>query len=156
MRIVGVVALGFIVLVLGCTRSPESEATRSASDTDESVFEQLVHDWCTATLNKDTAFVDRILAEEYRAVSPRGTTETKTEALEALKDPTSTLTVCVENDIRTRIYGDAAVVTGVGRHEGTYKGTPFADPPAIWTDTWVRRDGRWQVVAAHATSITSQ
>jgi hypothetical protein len=53
--------------------------------------------------------------------------------------------------MKVRLYGEAAVVTGFGRHSGTYKGVPFRDPQVRWTDTWIRINGRWQCVASQAT-----
>jgi ketosteroid isomerase-like protein len=134
-------------LGFGCQRVPAQQTTP------ERELLQFTRDWCTALLNKDAAFLDRMLADDYTGVGPNGTAETKRDALVSLEDPTSALTVCVDHDIKARVYDDAAVVTGMGTHTGTYKGAAFAGPAAIWTDTWVKRDGRWQCVASHATFV---
>jgi len=44
-------------------------------------------------------------------------------------------------------YGDAAVVTGAGHQVGTYKGQNITGD-VVFTDTFVMRNGTWQVVAS--------
>ncbi len=48
-----------------------------------------------------------------------------------------------------RLYGnDTAVVLGKTRVKGTSDGKPF-DRVVQFTDTLIKRDGRWQLVAGH-------
>ena len=58
--------------------------------------------------------------------------------------------------MKVRIYGDAAVVTGIVTRTGAYKGVPFKDRQHLFTDTFVRRDGRWQCVASQGTLAAAQ
>jgi hypothetical protein len=117
---------------------------------------QVERDWCTAQLKKDAALQGRILADDYTNVTRRGTTESKADALAGLKDNTSTVTTCLDRNLKARAYGNAAVVTGLSTRSGTYKGATFADVQALWTDTFVMKGGRWQCVASQQTLIASQ
>ena len=117
---------------------------------------QLERDWCTASVKRDSAMLGRILADDYSGVGSRGVPETKSEALAALKDMTSSVETGVDTNVKVRVYGDAAVVTGLGTRGGTNKGVAFKDRQFLWTDTFVRRDGRWQCVASQATVIAAQ
>jgi ketosteroid isomerase-like protein len=112
-------------------------------------------DWCTALLRKDAAMLSALLAPDYVSVGPNGARETRQQALAVITDPEFKMTTCVDSEIEVRVYGDAAVVTGRGKHAGTYRGQAFDDPPALWTDTWIRRDGRWQCVASQATFVAT-
>jgi hypothetical protein len=50
------------------------------------------------------------------------------------------------NEVKLRFYGDTAVAQGSEsweRRTGTPKRGSF-----VWTDTWIRRNGKWQIVAA--------
>ncbi len=52
-------------------------------------------------------------------------------------------------DMLARLYGnDTAVVLGKTRVKGTSDGKPF-DRVVQFTDTLIKRDGRWQLVAGH-------
>ncbi len=117
---------------------------------------QIERDWCAAQLKRDATILDRILADDYTGVGSRGTPETKAEAIAALKDKTSSIDMCVDNNVKVRIYGDAAVVTGLGTRGGTNKGVAFKDRQFLWTDTFVRRNGRWQCVASQSTLVAGQ
>ena len=112
--------------------------------TPEQQVMQLERDWCTAALKKDNA-----------GVGSRGKKETKPEALADLSDKASTVTACVDTDVKVRVYGDAAVATGLGTRSGTYKGVAFKDRKFLWTDTFIRKDGRWQCVASQGTPIAA-
>jgi hypothetical protein len=73
-----------------------------------------------------------------------------------LNDKTSSVTTCTDRNVKARVYGNAAVVTGLGTRSGTYKGSGFADQQFLWTDTFTMKDGRWQCVASQGTSIAAQ
>ena len=52
------------------------------------------------------------------------------------------------SDMRVYAYEDAAVVTGSAVQAGTFKGQP-ATAKIIFTDTFVRKNGKWKAVASH-------
>jgi ketosteroid isomerase-like protein len=54
-------------------------------------------------------------------------------------------------DMKVRIYGDVAIVTGVQTLQGTAKG--YVSGPRRITDVFVRRDGRWQMVGGQTTVV---
>lgn len=56
------------------------------------------------------------------------------------------------SDIRIRVYGDAAVVTGRLERTRNAQGHQ-ANDNWRFTKFYVRRDGKWQVVAWHASTI---
>ena len=116
---------------------------------------QIERDWCTAILKKDAPALARILADDYTSVGNRGTPSTKPDELANLKSADS-VTSCVDTNFKVRIYGDAAVVTGLASRSGTYKGVVFKDRQFLWTDTFVRKDGRWQCVASQGTLVAAQ
>ena len=55
-----------------------------------------------------------------------------------------------------RIYGDTAVVTGRSTYSGLFEGVKYTNRQVLFTDIWVKKDGRWQEVASHATLIAAQ
>jgi len=48
------------------------------------------------------------------------------------------------NDVVIRFYGDAAVAQG----DESWRKKDGTPGKFVWTDTWMRRAGQWQVVAA--------
>jgi len=111
---------------------------------------QIERDFCTAFLKSHAVALGRLLADDCTSVAASGVLTTKADDVAALKAPGRNLKVCTDSNVKARVYGDAAVVTGIGTRSGTTNGVPF-DRQFHWTDTFVRRDGRWQCVASHST-----
>ena len=56
------------------------------------------------------------------------------------------------DDVKAHVFGDTAVVIGRTHRVGDVAGSAY-DVVIRFTDTFVRRDGRWQVVASHASML---
>jgi ketosteroid isomerase-like protein len=56
------------------------------------------------------------------------------------------------HDMKVTLYGDTAIVIGVVSLKGTSAGEAF-DADMRFTDTFVRRNGEWRIVAAQVTRI---
>src|SRR3546814_4834359 len=52
------------------------------------------------------------------------------------------------HDQQVRLYGDAALIVGITSIRGRVGGEPFA-ADFRYTDTWVRRDGKWLLAASN-------
>lgn len=52
------------------------------------------------------------------------------------------------SDMKVQVYGDAAVVIGSAAQAGNFKGQPLT-AKIIFTDTFVKRNGKWMAVASH-------
>ena len=86
----------------------------------------------------------RILAGDFVGVDPKGRQYEKTEMISETRNAPKYFVSNHLNDVKIRFYGDAAIAQGNEswqRHTGE-RGR------FVWTDTWIRRHGRWQIVAA--------
>ncbi len=126
-------------------------ASEGAAFTDEQALLQLENDWGAAARGKDKAWFERTFADEYTSIGSSGKMRNKTEDI-AETMSSDTLTTDEASDMKVRVYGNAAVVTGRLHLVGKDKDGGF-DRNYYWTDTFVRRDGRWQVVASRLTHI---
>jgi len=144
-RIVGIIGVFLFIL-------PGFSGRASAQqDKVQQGLVQIEKDWCSALVKKDAAALGRILADDYAGVNSRGVSSDKAGDLADLKAPNS-LTSCVDDSVKVRVYGDTAVVMGKGRRAGTYKGEAFKDRQVSYTDVFVRRHGQWQCVASQGTA----
>ena len=57
------------------------------------------------------------------------------------------------HDQTVRLYGDSAIILGITTVKGTSDGKPFA-ADFQYTDTWIRRGGKWKIVASHASRLS--
>ena len=79
-----------------------------------------------------------------------GAVITKPQALQLCTDPQAPIETATIDELSVRSFGDAAVVTG-----RTIATTGGANPETVnrFTDVFIRRGGRWQIVASHATQL---
>jgi len=115
----------------------------------------LENGWADAVVKKDVAFLDRILADDYLFTDPFGTVFNKAQTLASVKSGDDVVTSAVNDDMKVRVYGDVAVVTGRWTSKETLKSTDISGQQR-WTDTWVKRAGRWQCVAGHSSRIAQK
>jgi ketosteroid isomerase-like protein len=74
----------------------------------------------------------------------------KTEDIADALSNTDTITSDELSDMKVRVFGNTAIVIGRLHLVGKDKDGSF-DRNMIFTDTFVKRDGRWQVVSTQAT-----
>jgi hypothetical protein len=61
---------------------------------------------------------------------------------------------CQLGEVRVRFFGDSmAIAYGAENRIRKDNDGKEAKRCQVWTDTWPRRNGRWQIVAAHDTVI---
>jgi len=150
--------LATIVLVLAVTCQAFAQAKPAAPAKGASVEQELIkleNDWNDAQVKRDVAALGRILADDLTIIDPEGTIVTKAQALANLKSGEDAFTSAVADEMKVRVYGDAAVVLGRNTVKEQYKGKDLSGPYRF-TDTWIKKDGRWQCVATAGSKITKK
>lgn len=121
---------------------------------DQQVLLYMEGEWNDATAKHDGDWVERNYAPFATDVSSRtGAIQTKSEALASMRADKSTLDALERSDVNVRIEGDVAVVTGVNHLRGKNADGKAVDRRVRFTDTFIKRDGRWQVWATQGTTI---
>jgi ketosteroid isomerase-like protein len=141
------VVLAGAVAVLGIT----APATSSAKDTAKAEKEllQLERDWTQASLKGDATALGKILGDDWVGQGPAGTM-TKAQVLAELKSGDNKTDSITLGDMKVRVYGDTAVVTGSDDEKSSYKGKDTSGH-YTWTDVFVKRKGHWEAVASQGT-----
>jgi acetamidase/formamidase/ketosteroid isomerase-like protein len=125
-----------------------ASATTSGAESEIRAMEK---QWNEARVKADIATLDRILAPGWTVTHGDGTINTKAEYLADLKSGARTFSADVKEDqLSVRIDGDTAIASGLSDSKVTYKGKPSGGP-LRFTRVYVKRDGRWIMVATHAT-----
>jgi len=56
---------------------------------------------------------------------------------------------CALDDAKARFFGETlAIIYGSEHATGRDKAHPDVKQCQVWTDTWLKRDGKWQIIAA--------
>ena len=136
-----------IVLLVAALASGQlaGQSVRSPRDSDERTLLRLEDSWASALVRRDGATFRRLLADGF-VYSENDRTSTREEVLRDIV--AETVTAAHNEDMRVHRFGTTAVVTGWLVVRGHGPGGPF-DRRYRFTDTWVRRNGHWQIVAAH-------
>jgi len=114
---------------------------------------QFERDACKAFLDADPAALERVLTPDFTLTLSNGEVSTRVNEINELRSGKVHYDIFENYDMTARIYGDdMAVVLGKTRVKGTSEGKPF-DRVVQFTDTLVRRDGRWQLAAGHVSRL---
>ena len=112
--------------------------------------EMCIRDRVRAWLSADRAALERIIAPEWTITGPNGRTSDRSRVLAQVFDTgVHRIRDLKIDEVKARVFGDAAVVTGRTRGVGEFEGAGY-DVVIRFTDVFVRRAGRWQAVASHA------
>jgi len=56
------------------------------------------------------------------------------------------------DNLKVRVYGSTAVISGLSTEKSQLMGSDTSGQ-YLFTDTWIKRDGRWQCVATHLSEV---
>ncbi len=106
--------------------------------------------WAEAIKRRDVAAAERILAAEYALMASGIGEMPRAKWLASLDD--YVVDSYEFNDVRVHVYGETAVMRSRYRQTATLFGEDRSGEMLV-TDVWVKRDGRWQVVARHTSFL---
>ncbi len=136
------------------TSSPTPSATSAPVSTEnvQQAVTKLENERVQALLRNDTAFIERVYADDYVVTGANGVVRTRAQVVADLKSGVQKSESITNDDVKVRVHGDTAVVTGRTTQKGEYKGQPSISP-VLFTRVYARRGGQWQLVANHTSSI---
>ena len=118
---------------------------------DEQRLRQIQQDLVRAWREHDRTVVEGILAPEWSVTQADGSILTRDTVLGSFFDSVSFDSNEVD-DVSVMLFGNAAVVRGRTVCSGQFSGAPF-DVRIRFTDVFIKRHGRWQAVASHASPL---
>ena len=114
-------------------------------------LEREMTDWQADSDRKEPMPHRRLFADDWSGVDSRGTRFNKEQGV--LLVERGAFSAFVVDNLQARVYGDAAVATGRVTFSGTFAGVQYTDRRSVFTNTWIRKDGRWEQVASQFTSV---
>ena len=131
------------------TTAPPVPASDNAS-VEQSLL-QLEREWENAMTKNDAQTIERMEADDFTYVMEGMRGDKQADLADAKSGAFSGSAELM--NLKARVYGDAAVVTGTASlRNAKYKGKDVSGD-YLFTDTFVKKNGRWQVVASHANRV---
>jgi ketosteroid isomerase-like protein len=131
------VIAGFLCCLLcHCTRDDQQGSERYILESERQ--------WAESVATGDASTVQRILADDFLGVDPKGQHYDKAKMIADTRTAPQYFASNRLNEVKVRFYGDNAIAQG---HK-TWERRTGERGRFVWTDTWIRRNRRWQIVAA--------
>ena len=143
-------------LTFGQTAQSQSAQTNSPERQSSSASEQEVRrvgqEYDRAWFQQDAAAFERLLADDFTQIDHEGKLFSKAEIVANAKSGDVKFEVGQSEDLKVRVYGNTAVVTGRWTEKSTNKGKPVVGT-MLNTVVYVKKNGNWQVVSDQVTPI---
>jgi ketosteroid isomerase-like protein len=117
-------------------------------DKDAATIHSLELKWTESYKAHNIDILSSLLAEDFVITIEDGSVYSKTGYISHSADANTHVQVAELSDLKVRMHGDTAVVTGAYHEKGVSSGKPYEYHDRL-TDVWMKISGKWQVVASH-------
>jgi len=130
------------LVLLSATASAQSSRWASADDKTAVWMISQERRWAESACDgNDVALA--LLADDFQGTSPSGKRYSRPTTAEK-----PTARDCKLGEVKIRFFGDnLAIAYGTESRVKTKDGKDDVET-LVWTDTWLKRNGRWQIIAA--------
>jgi ketosteroid isomerase-like protein len=146
MKIAAVFALTFLVS-LPLAFAQENEQANAVLQTER--------DLAAAYQRSDADGIAQGVMEDYTLTNSMGKVTTRADDIAEAKKNDPKYEIFENSDMKVRVHGDAAVVTGKTHTKGVSGGKPF-DFQFQFTDTLVKDGVRWRLLAGHVSKLPAK
>ncbi len=111
--------------------------------------------WAKAYVDRDVKTLDRLEADDWFCTTADGKMITKAQDIADVSSGTYQATEFKMSELKVRVYGDTAVITGRQTEVATMAGKDASDQFRV-TDVWLKRNGQWRSIATHLSRETTR
>lgn len=104
--------------------------------------------WTESYKQHNIEILSSLLSEEFVITIEDGSVYSKAGYISHSADSSVHVQVAEMSDLKARIHGDTAVVTGSYHEKGESNGKPY-EYHDRFTDVWMKTAGKWHVIASH-------
>ncbi len=143
--------LPFFSLTLTTLLSAQQTNRKDSDEAAKAEVLKASEEFDQARAAKDKAALERILADGLAWIA-RGERLNKGQLIADIQAENLHFKYFAHDNVSVRIFENTAVITGHSTSVLEYKGKLY-DAPRLFTDVWVRMDGRWQLVVHHVSDL---
>ena len=104
--------------------------------------------WTQSYKERSIDILSSLLADEFMITIEDGSVYSKAGYISHSADASVHVQVAELSDLKVRVHGDTAIVTGAYHERGQSNGKRYEYHDRL-TDVWMKINGKWQVVASH-------
>ena len=150
-RLIVLAALGVALGTVAAVYGQKGNRTETNDEVARSLID-MTRQWLEANITHDTSILERIVADDFLGMHQDGSFSTKSEEIAQVKSSKCKVESDHLDDAKVRVLGDVAVL--YGRETFTVKcPDKVVTGTYVWTDTWLKRSGRWQIVAGQESRL---
>lgn len=135
-------ALALLVLVIG------SAAVWAQEKSDSEAVRALEMKWTESYKQRNIEILSSLLADDFVITVEDGSVYSKAGYISHTADSGTKVQVAELSDLKVRMHGNTAIVTGTYHEKGESNGKRY-DYHDRLTDCWLKTGGKWQVIASH-------
>jgi len=144
-------ALPFLLVALTVFARAQNTTPKESAESAKAEVLRASKQFDEARAAKDKAAIEHILADGL-SWTARGERLDKARVIADFMSDNLHFKFFAHDNVAVSMFGNTAVVTGHSTSILEYKGKLF-DAPRLFTDVWVRMDGRWQLVVHHVSDL---
>ena len=122
-------------------------AAQEKADTATSI-RKLEEKWTESYKKRQIDILSSLLAEDFVITIEDGSIFSKAGYITHSADTSVRVEIAELSDLKVRLHGGTAIVTGAYHEKGASKGKPY-EYRDRFTDVWMNTNGTWQVIASH-------
>ena len=102
----------------------------------------------TAVKSLDAKALRELLEDDFVVIGADGSRTSKSQMVASALGGNFRFESIKTEDVRIRLYGDTAIETGRVKTSGRNGNRPFTED-LLYTDVWIKRNGRWLLAGEH-------
>jgi ketosteroid isomerase-like protein len=152
-RVLGAAVLAVTSAATAGTKPQSHGMPRAERHESRHEIDQLEQTWKDALMGRNASSMEGLLADDYIAITPNGTLQSKDQTLANLRAGNVHIKSIEFSDRKVRFYGQTALVTSRAEVNGTNPEGDFSGAYR-YTRVYVRNgEGKWKIVSFEASRI---
>ena len=136
------------ITILLCCLLAAAISLSAQDKSDAATIRALELKWTESYKQRNIDILSSLLADDFVITIEDGSIYSKAGYISHRADAGTKVQVAELSDLKVRMHGDTAVVTGAYHEKGESNGKPYEYHDRL-TDIWMKVGGKWQVVTSH-------
>lgn len=131
-----------------CLAAASAAGLAAQEKSDAAAIRALEMKWTESYKEHKIDILSSLLADDFAITIEDGNVYSKAGYITHTADSSVQVQVAELSDLKVRLRGDVAFVTGAYHERGISNGKPY-EYHDRFTDVWMKAGGKWQVVSSH-------